>query len=219
MSQDLHQPINNKNFENGLLKMAAQDHEAAEVYFQKGLKEAQEAGDAHLEALFYSTLGMLSRQLKDFRQASKYYDKAEKLLPEEPSLKIISARLLIDVFGQYETAIKRCQKVLDLPNINANFRHHARSTMGMAYLKDGQKEKALECFQETFEKDLDELVSAGQMDLMLLEMLVQRKVGIEQCGAYLEEGIKKARDHQEESVAALFKKLHDAFCATFVKGA
>lgn len=209
--KDLDKPVDNKNLEDGLLKMSAKDYEGAEACFQKGLQEAQAAGDKTLEALFCSTLGMLCRTVKDFRQASKYYDKAEKLLPEEPSLKIISSRLILDVFGQYDTAIKRCQKALELAKDNPNFRHHARTTMGMAYLKSGQKEKALDCFKETFEKDLNELANAGQMDLLFLEQLVKKKLGLKEVGAYLEKGLEMAESQEEEGLSQLFKKLHEAF--------
>ncbi|MBI4126896.1 MAG: hypothetical protein HY465_05320, partial [Deltaproteobacteria bacterium] len=90
-------------------------------------------------ALYHSTLGVLFKLQGEYRTAWKHYERAEKLLPKDPALKIISARLLIDQFNEYDQAIKKAKKVLSLIPDNPVFAHQAHITMGLAYVKKGQK--------------------------------------------------------------------------------
>ncbi len=99
MSLGIHEKVKSERLYKAFDFMASKNLEAAESELNSGLDEALQKEDDILSALFYSSLGVLFKIRKDFQKAWKYYEKAEKLLPEDPALKLISARLLIDVFG------------------------------------------------------------------------------------------------------------------------
>ncbi len=191
--------------------MAAKDYAAAEGELNAGLAEAEAQEDRVLTALFYSTLGVLFKMKKEFAKAWKFYEKAEKLLPEDPALKLISARLLIDVFGQFDTAIRRCQKVLEISRSDPPFLHQAQTTMGMAYLKKGERAKALQCLSDAMEDDFGGLVSAANIDLKLLEAMLRKKTGLPECRTYLEKARAFAEQKKEEKHVELYQRLIEAF--------
>ncbi len=211
MSLTLEDHVQNERLYRAFDCMSAKDWGLAEQELQAGLVEAQEEGNAVLTALFYSSLGVLAKLQKDFHRAWKFYDKAEQLLPEDPALKLISARLLMEVFGQYDAAIRRCKKVLEISRSDPPFLHQAYALLGLALLKTGQRFQAAECLQKSMEDDFAGLLSAGNIDLKLLEALIRKKTALEVCRAYLEKALQFSRIHQEERFEALFLKLLEVF--------
>jgi tetratricopeptide (TPR) repeat protein len=193
--------------------MSVKDFGGAEQELNAGLAEAEAQEDRILSALFYSTLGVLFKMKKEFAKAWKFYERAEKLLPEDPALKLISARLLIDVFGQFDTAIRRCQRVLEISRSDPPFLHQAQVTMGMAYLKKGERTKAVQCLVDAMEDDFGGLISAGNIDLKLLEALIRKKNGLPECKTYLEKALVFATNKKEEKYVDLLKRLIEAFPA------
>lgn len=191
--------------------MSAKDFGGAEQELNAGLAEAEAQEDRVLTALFYSTLGVLFKIKKEFAKAWKFYERAEKLLPEDPALKLISARLLIDVFGQFDTAIRRCQKVLEISRSDPPFLHQARVTMGTAYLKKGERAKAIQCLVDAMEDDFGGLVSAANIDLKLLEALLRKKNGLTECKTYLEKALGFAQGKKEDKYVELLRRLLEAF--------
>jgi len=209
--------INDKVHSDRLYKafdlMALKDFQGAENELNAGLTEAEAQEDRVLTALFYSTLGVLYKVKKEFAKAWKFYEKAEKLMPEDPALKLISARLLIDVFGQFDTAIRRCQKVLEISRSDPPFIHQAQTTMGQAYLKKGERAKAVQSLVDAMEDDFGGLVSAANIDLKLLEGLLLKKSGLNECRTYLDKALVFANQKKEEKFVELFRRLIDAFPA------
>jgi tetratricopeptide (TPR) repeat protein len=191
--------------------MAAKNLEAAETELNAGLDEALSRKDNVLSALFYSSLGVLFKIRKDFQKAWKYYEKAEKLLPEDPALKLISARLLIDVFGQYDTAIRRCKKVLEISRSDPPFLHQANATMGLAYLKSGQRQQAIEALVAGMDSDFEGLMSASNIDMKLPEALLRKKAGVAECFIYLQKALQFAKQTGEDKFVDLYSRLLESF--------
>jgi len=191
--------------------MTAKNFEAAEAELNAGAEDAAQAQDKVMEALFYSTLGVLHKLKKDFKGAWRFYDKAEKILPEDPALKLISARLLVEVFGQLDTAIKKAEKVLNLAKNDRPFTHQAQATLGLAYLKKGDKKRALQCLNDAMAEDFDGIISAGNIDLKLLEALSRKKLGLTECKQYLEKAHLFAQKTGEERLEGVFLKLIQSF--------
>ncbi len=211
MVTSLHEKVQSERLYRAFDLMSAKNLEAAEQELNAGVDEAAQESDTVLLALFFSTLGVLYKIKKDFTKAWKFYEKAEKLLPEDPALKLISARLLIDVFGQFDTAIRRCQKVLEISPRDPPFRHQADVTMGLAYLKKGERSKAVQCLIDAMQDNFEGLMSAGNVDLKLLEELIRRKAGLEECRIYLEKAKLFAEQNNEEKHADLMRRLLEAF--------
>ncbi len=207
MATSLHEPVQNEYLTRAFELMSEKDFESAELELNHGLDEAQLEEDKVLTALFYSTLGVLYKIKKQFPKAWKFYEKAEKLLPDDPSLKLISARLLIEVFGQFDPAIRRCQKVIDLSPKDPPFLHQAEMAMGLAYLKKGERSKALEFLQRGMENDFAGLVSAGNIDMKLLEALLKKNLAAEECKIYLEKALAFATKTGELAYIQRFQKL------------
>jgi len=213
MPTGLHDKVKSERLYKAFDLMAAKDLEAAEQELNAGLGEAQIKEDHVLAALFYSTLGVLYKIKKEFQKAWKFYEKAEKLLPDDPALKLISARLLIDVFGQYDTAIRRCERVLEISRSDPPFRHQAHVTMGLAFLKKGERSRAVQCLVSSMEDDFAGLISAANIDLKLIEALLRKKAGLDECRTYLQKARDFSASKNEEKYVELMNRLIEAFPA------
>lgn len=203
--------VENEFLDRALALMAKKELDAAELELDAGLKDAEAKKDKVLTALFYSTLGVLYKMKKDFSKSWKFYEKAEKTLPEDSSLKLISARLLIDVFGQFDAAIHRCQRVIQASKSDPTMAHQAYGTMGLAYLRKAEKSQTVDCLENAMREDFAGISTAANIDLKLLEAMIRKKVGLEACKSYLERALKFAEAKQEENFAELFRRLLEAF--------
>src|SRR3990167_7963996 len=111
-SFSLDRPIYSPPLQKIIELIGSKKFEEAEKKLEEEINQSKKNKDKVLEACLYSIFGMFYRLKKDLKSAWRYYDKAEKLFPEDPSLKLISARLLSEVFGQQDMAIKKCEKAL-----------------------------------------------------------------------------------------------------------
>lgn len=166
--------------------------------------------------LYHSALGVLSKLKRNFKEAWRHYQRAEKLLPEDPALKIIMARLLIDQFSEYDAAIKRCKKVLDLLPHNPVFGHQAYTTMGLAYCRKRNKEKALEALGHSLINGFSDFVTARNIDFHLVEMVLRNGWGVDLCQVFLEKGLEFARNKKEDDFVEAFEKMLTAFKQEYV---
>jgi tetratricopeptide (TPR) repeat protein len=162
-------------------------------------------------ALYHSVLGVLYKIQGEYKTAWRHYERAEKLMPEDPALKIISARLLIDQFAEYHQAIKRAKKVLDVAGKNPVFAHQAYTTMGLAYCKKGDKKKALEMLKCSLVDDFESFISAKNIDFELVEAVLRRGWGEDLCRLYLEKALAFANRTQEIQHIRMFQKMINAF--------
>ena len=203
-----------KEIYDALVKIKARDFEGAESLLQSLLKKAQEIpsqeGRAE-QALILSTLGVLEKVREDYKAAWRYYEKAEKILPDDPSLKLIMAQLMINEFSQYDVAIKKMNSVIELAKGSPSFEHQAYATMAMAYLRKGDRKKALEMFEKSMKGDFAEMTSSQNINLDVIETFLARNFESERCRTYLEKALALAKSKKESSQVALFNKLLLAF--------
>jgi tetratricopeptide (TPR) repeat protein len=164
-------------------------------------------------ALYHSVMGVLFKVQGEYKIAWRHYQRAEKLLPDDPALKIISARLLISEFAEYRQAIKKAKKVLATIPGNPVFAHQAYTTMGLAFCGKGQRKKAVSMLETSWGEDFQGFVSAKNVDFELVEALVRRGWGLDSCRSFLAKAVDFATKTGEENYHSLFKRMLTAFDA------
>ncbi len=162
-------------------------------------------------ALYHSVLGVLSKVQGEYKTAWRHYQRAEKLLPDDPALKIISARLLIEQFSEYDQAIRKAKKVMELLPGNPVFLHQAVTTMGLAYLGKGDRKRAIEMLVQSWGEDFRGFVTAKNIDTTLVEALLRRNAALAECRAFLT----KARVFSENTNERAFVDLYERLLAAF----
>ncbi|MDO8462028.1 MAG: hypothetical protein Q7S98_04110 [Deltaproteobacteria bacterium] len=187
----------------------------AEAFLKKEIDRSDPKSGPERAALLESTLGFLYRVKGDPKAAWRAYEKAEKLLPEDPSLKIISARFLIDEFAQYDSALKKAKQVLKLAAGSPSFEHQAKTTMGLAYLRKGEKKKARDVLQEILKKGFDGMASAENIDFNLVEAFLRRNLELDQCRQFIEKALTFARVKKEPKRTVFIEKLIGSFEQVF----
>jgi Tfp pilus assembly protein PilF len=195
-------------------RMKDKDFAGAETLLKNGLEKAESEKNAVQSALFFSSLGVLSKVKGDFKEAWRYYERAEKLMPEDPALKIIMAKLLIDRFAQYDNALKKLKHVLKVAKGSASFEHQAHATMAIAYLKKGEKKKAVEMLDEAMTDDFANVTSAENLNFDVIEAFLSRNLEAERCQKYVEKALALARSRRETRPAQFLEKLLESFEVT-----
>lgn len=166
-------------------------------------------------ALYHSALGVLYKMKREFKVAWRHYSRAEKLMPNDPSLKIISARLLIEEFAEYDQAIRKANKVLKLAKGNPVFEHQAYTTMGLAWTGKGNRRKATNMLLNSVTEDFEGFISAQNIDLNLVEALLKKGWAIEEARIFLKKALVFAKAKGEEKYITLFSKIGSAFEAEY----
>ena len=188
--------------------MKAKQYDDAEKFLTNNLSKTE---DKVATALYHSALGVLCKIKKDFKEAWRHYERAEKMMPDDPALKIIVARLLIEQFAQYDQAIKRAKKVLQILPGNPVFCHQAYVTMGLAHAFKKEKKKAIAALEKSIGKDFEGFVTAKNIDFQLVEMLLKNGWGVDGCYRFMTKALSFAKSRQEESYAEAFEKMLKAF--------
>lgn len=188
--------------------MKSKQLEDAEKLLTSNLAKTE---DKTATALYHSALGVLFKMKKDFKEAWRHYERAEKLLPEDPALKIIVARLLIDQFSQFDQAIRRAKKVLKILPDNPVFVHQAYVTMGLAYLRKKEKQKAIDSLEKAVVNDFEGFVTAKNIDFQLVEMLLRNGWGVEVCYRFMTRALAFAKLKKEKEYSDAFQKMLNAF--------
>jgi tetratricopeptide (TPR) repeat protein len=166
-------------------------------------------------ALFHSVMGVLFKVQGEYKTAWRHYERAEKLLPNDPALKIISARLLIDEFAEYSQAIKKAKKVLELVPANPVFVHQAYTTMGLAYVKKGDRKKAVEMLEKSVVGDFEHFITSQNIDFHLVEALLKKGAGVGVCREFLRKAKTFAEKANETNYISLLDKMLKAFDVDF----
>lgn len=194
--------------------MRSQQFDDAEKLLNNNLNLTQ---DKTASALYHSSLGVLFKMKGDYKTAWKHYERAEKLIPNDPALKIIVARLLIEHFSQYDQAISRAKKVLKLIPNNPVFVHQAFTTLGLAYLRKGKKDLTLDCLERSIVEDFSGFISAKNIDFNLVEAVLRKKWDQGICRRFFETALAFARQKKEQNFVQLFQKMSDTFEKEFAK--
>jgi tetratricopeptide (TPR) repeat protein len=161
-------------------------------------------------ALFHSAMGVAAKMQAKYKEAWRHYDRAEKLLPTDPALKLISARLMIDQFAEYGSAIKRANKVLELIPENRAFAHQAYTIMGLAYAKQGKKAKALEMLRTSIVKEFVGFVTTDNINFSLVEEIARRGWNNALCRQFIETALLRAQEHREAAWMDKLQKILEA---------
>lgn len=194
-------------------------YRAFELMEQKQFDDAEKllnknvgmADDDVAIGLFHSALGVLYKLKGEPKTAWKHYQRAERLIPDDPALKLIVARLLIEQFAEYNQAIKRAKKVLDIMKENPVFAHQAYITMGLAYLKKGDRERAILMLQNSFENGFDGFITTKNIDFKLVEMLLRRGLAIPECKDFLKKAREFAHMKREDTWVELIDRMLEGF--------
>ena len=167
--------------------------------------------DSAADALYHSVLGVLCKVKGDPKNAWRHYTRAEKLLPKDPALKIITARFLIEQFAEYDQAIKKAKKVLELLPKNPVFAHQAYITMGLAHCLRGEKKKAAAMLEKSWGNDFEGFVTSKNIDFTLVEMLLKKEWGEDACYRFMNKALAFAKNRKEESFIDAFQKMLNSF--------
>lgn len=192
--------------------MGAKQYEDAEKLLSSNMARTDD--DASV-ALYHSLLGVLFKLQGEYKTAWKHYQRAEKLLPNDPALKIISARLLIEQFAEYDQAIKKAKKVLEIIPNNPVFAHQAYITMGLSFCKKSEKKKAIEMLEKSVVNNFSGFVSAKNIDFTLIEIFLRKGWGVPICRDFLVKAKAFAEMTSEQVYIGLFDRLLTAFDKDF----
>lgn len=161
--------------------------------------------------LYHSALGVLYKMQGEFKTAWRHYQRAERLLPNEPSLKIISARLLIEQFAEYDQAMRKAKKVLELAKGVPAFEHQAYTTIGLAWARRGNRKKATSMLIKSMGKNFEGFISAQNIDFNLVEALLRKGWAEEECLKFLTHARDFAQASGEANYVRMFDKMLDSF--------
>lgn len=188
--------------------MQTKQYDDAEKLLNKNMSRVD---DSVAVGLFHSALGVLYKLKGEPKTAWKHYQRAEKLIPDDPALKIIMARLLIDQFAEYDQAIRKIKKIMEAVRPNPVFAHQAHITLGLAHLGKGQKKQAIDMLNKSMKGDFSGFVSTQNIDFCLVEVLLRRGLAFHECKLFLEKALKFARSLKEETWVELIDRMIQAF--------
>lgn len=171
---------------------------------------------AEEKAVLYSTLGLVYKMQEKHDEAWGAYKRAEKELPDDPLLKIIVARFLLNDRPEYDQVIQRAKQILVMAKEIPSFSHQAYSLMGLAYLKKGNKRKAGEMLDKAMKDDFSGIASAENIDFQLVEAFLSRNLEVEKCRRYINSAANLARERREYKLLTVFQKLLDSLETTVV---
>lgn len=207
-TNDANSKIDSKPLYLAFSLIKAKKYDEAFEKLTEGLQnDAIAHGNTILEAVYHSTFGVLYKAQKDYKKAWKHYEKAEKLLPDDPSLKIISSRLLTDHFAQHDVVIKKMDKVIEAHSNIFGIFHQALTLKGYALLKKGNKKAAVDCLNLSKGNTFNGIESMANLDLKLVEALLKKKVALADCKLFLEAAVLASKQTREKHHELILRQL------------
>lgn len=188
--------------------MQGRQYDDAEKLLNKNMSRVD---DSVAVGLFHSALGVLYKLKGEPKTAYKHYQRAERLIPDDPALKIITARLLIEQFAEYDQAARKVKKIFSSISENPVFAHQAYTTLGLAYLGKGRKKQAAQMLVKSMEGDFACFVSAKNIDFHLVEMLLRQRLAVGECKIFLEKALKFAKGQREDIWVTLIERMVQSF--------
>ncbi len=207
--QSLKTPLAEKNLDSAFELMKTRKYDEAEALLEKGMKEAEQKKDIVLVGVYSSAFGVLLKLKKEFRKSWKFYEQAEKCIPDDLSLKLISCRLLADYFGQYDTVIRKMEKVIQLAKEDPILQHQANTLAGYASFKKGDKKRGIDFFRKSMADGFKGLQTAANLDFKLVGELVKKKQEKDLCRQYLEMALKWTQTTKEKPYQQLIRRMLD----------
>ena len=189
----------------------AKQFDAAEKLLSHWLGKTEEPVGC---ALLHSAYGVLEKSRGAYKSALRHYERAEKLLPTDPAIKLITAQLLIDVFKETDRAIRKCRQVEKLLPDNPVMLHHARTLEGLAYVVSGNRRKAAEQCAKSMENAFQGFLTCDNLNFLLVEMLVRKGWELELCHRFITQALALAQEHREAEWVARLTTMLDAMSVT-----
>lgn len=191
--------------------MKEKKYDQAQIKIEEKMKFAQAHADKNSEGILLSMLGMLYKLKLDVKTSYKYYQLAEKCLPDDATLAMISARLLVEEFNQCETALRKIDKIILNTTHDPVMQHHALALKALAYFKMGKKPKAKEALQSLIEYDFSLLRSSSNVDYKTCESFLAKGFEVGLCLQYLEKCLQLAIQLKEKTMQKVLSRLIDIF--------
>ncbi len=182
-------------------------YDAAEKLLGHWLNKTEETV---ARALFHSAYGVLEKARGQYKAALRHYERAEKLLPDDPAIKLVTAQLLIDVFRETDRAIRKCRQAETLLPQNPVLRHHARTLEGMAYATRGERRKATDCLVRSLEGEFAGFLTCDNINFLLLETFVKKDWEPALCRRFFSLALVLAKQHQEDVWTTRLTKMLEA---------
>lgn len=189
----------------------AKKYDEAQKKLEDKLKVAEANQDKDAQGILYSILGMLYKVKRDIKTAYKYYQQSEKCLPDDMSLKMITARLLVEEFNQFDTALRKLEKVLAQTTEDPVMQHHALALKALAYFNMGKKSQAKVVFGEILKQDFSKLRSAANVDYKTCEAFLRKKFEVQLCLDYLQLCMNLAVQLKEKEMIQVLTQLMGVF--------
>lgn len=209
MTQDTNNPVLNEvELYQAFAKMKQQEFDEAQALLETGYDRAVQSDNQPVQGVYLSAQGLLLKLKGDFKKAYKIYQQAEKLLKDDPSIKIITATLLIDQFKQFDTAVKKLDKVLQ-NQPDPGVEHHALSLKARALHGLGKKKLAKECFEKLVAMDFDHLGFAANLDFQTAQFFVGKAFETDLVKDYLKKSLALAQEKNEKALSVVIKTLLD----------
>jgi len=185
---------------------------------EKALQDGIDSGSAEGEelAVLYSTLGMIQKKQGKLQEAWNSYQLAERTVEDDPVLKVLTSRFLLNELGRYDDAIKRAKLILKTAKDVPSLRHQAYAIIGLAYLRKGQQRKAIEMLDKAMENHFTGMTSADNIDFNLVEGLVREQIAVDKCQDYIRAACEFARSKREFKAMTIFQQILDSFEKTAV---
>lgn len=161
-------------------------------------------------ALLHSALGVCAKCQGKGKVALQHYQRAEKILPEDPALKLITAQLLIDEFAQYDQAIRRCRKAALLVPQNPVVHHHALTLEGLAYARRGDRRRTGEMLETSMLRDFRGFVTTRNIDFQLVHYCLRKEWHVAVCRRFIEGAYTFACGVKEGGWSRTLKRMLEA---------
>lgn len=202
------QALDEKELYLAFSKMKQNEYQEAQDLLEKGYDRAVESDNQPVQGVYLSAQGLLLKLQGDFKKAYKIYQKAEKLLKDDPSIKIITATLLIDQFKQFDTAVIKLDKVL-ASEPDPGVKHHALSLKARALFGLGKKKQAKECFEDLLTLNFESLGFAANLDFQTAQFFVGKAFETDLVKDYLKKSLTLAQEKNEKALTAVIQALID----------
>lgn len=186
--------------------MRRKEYDEALDCLKEGVANAKQNNDTQLEGLYYSAMGVLFKLKKNYNKSFRFYQQAEKLLKHDPSIKIVTAMLLIEQFKQYSTAARKMTKVLAATQDPAVW-HRAKAIETMALFLMGKKEQAELGIKEMLKQDFKQLRFAANLDYKMVELFINKNFMNDECREYLKKALALAKSKNEKTFVLVIENL------------
>ena len=199
--------INDKNLYQAFRLMKKKEFEAAAELIKECLAEAQAKQDSTQEGIYYSALGVLYKLKNEYKKAYKCYQHAEHLLPDDHSLKIITAVLLIEQFHQYDSAIRKLDKILATGTKDPAIIHHTLTSQAIALFHMRKKDEAKKKLEDLIAQDFSALRFVVNVDFKMIDLFTKKGFELGLCKEFLQKALVLAKNSKDQTYNVVIEEL------------